>query len=269
MKLSPDWSRREFLLASQALAITAALNRSYAEVLPQQVTEDEKFWAEIRAAYVRDPKILNLNNGGVAPAPSIVLEAEIEAIRYGNYSPSYRMWRELEPRIEDGRKKLAEMWNADPACIAITRNASEALENAQLGIDLKPGDEVLTTSQDYPRMITTWEQRARRDGITLRQLDYRAPVNSPADLVALFEGAISPRTRVIHFSHVVFMTGQIFPVKELCALARRRGIISIVDGAHAFAHLPFKFSDFDCDYYGASLHKLLSAPVGTGVLYVR
>ncbi len=269
MEHKPAWNRREFLLAGQALAITAALNRTYAHALPHQLSADEKFWAEVRAAYVRDPKILNLNNGGVAPAPTIVLEAEIEAIRYSNYSPSYRMWRELEPRIEDVRKKLAEMWNADPACIAITRNASESLENAQLGIDLQPGDEVLTTSQDYPRMITTWEQRARRDRITLRQLDYRAPVASPADLVALFEQAITPRTKVIHFSQVVFMTGQVFPVKELCALARSRGIISIVDGAHAFAHVPFKFPDFDCDYYGASLHKWLSAPVGTGVLYVR
>ena len=263
------WNRREFLLAGQALAVTAALNRTYAHALPQQVTEDEAFWKEVRSAFVRDPKIINLNNGGVAPAPTVVLDAEIEAIRYSNYSPSYRMWRELEPRIEDVRKKLAEMWHADPACIAITRNASESLENAQLGIELQPGDEVLTTSQDYPRMITTWEQRARRDHIVLRQLDYRAPVQSPQDLVALFERAITPRTRVLHFSQVVFMTGQIFPVKELCALARSRGLISIVDGAHAFAHVPFTFPDFDCDYYGASLHKWLSAPVGTGVLYVR
>ncbi|HUS19661.1 MAG TPA: aminotransferase class V-fold PLP-dependent enzyme [Terriglobales bacterium] len=266
---SSSWNRREFLLGGQALAITAALNRSYAHALPQQVASDEDFWRQVRAAYVRDPKIINLNNGGVAPAPTVVLDAEIEAIRYSNYSPSYRMWRELEPKIEDVRKKLAEMWSADPGCIAITRNASESLENAQFGIDLQPGDEVLTTSQDYPRMITTWEQRARRDGIVLRQLDYQAPVQSPSDLVELFAKAITPRTRVLHFSQVIFMTGQIFPVKELCELARRRGIISIVDGAHAFAHVPFHFTDFDCDYYGASLHKWLSAPVGTGLLYVR
>ncbi|HUR37142.1 MAG TPA: aminotransferase class V-fold PLP-dependent enzyme [Terriglobales bacterium] len=265
----PAWNRREFLLGGQALAIATALNRTYAHALPQQVASDEEFWTKVREAFIRDPKIINLNNGGVAPAPSVVLNAEIEAIRYSNFSPSYRMWRELEPKIEDVRKKVASMWDADPGCIAITRNASESLENAQLGIELAPGDEVLTTSQDYPRMITTWEQRARRDRIVLRQLDYHPPVASPADLVSLFEKAISPRTRVLHFSQVVFMTGQIFPVKELCQLARSRGLISIVDGAHAFAHVPFKFPDFDCDYYGASLHKWLSAPVGTGLLYVR
>ncbi|HUQ50512.1 MAG TPA: aminotransferase class V-fold PLP-dependent enzyme [Terriglobales bacterium] len=265
----PAPTRREFLLGAQALAITAALDRAYAGQLPNQVAGDEDFWRKVREAFVRDPDIINLNNGGVAPAPTVVLEAEIEAIRYSNFSPAYRMWRELEPRIEDVRKQLALGWGADPACIAITRNASESLENAQLGIDLQRGDEVLTTTQDYPRMITTWEQRARRDGIVLRQLDFSVPVHSANDLVRIFEQALSPRTRVIHFSHVVFMTGQIFPVKQLCELARARNIISIVDGAHAFAHLPFRFADFDCDYYGASLHKWLSAPVGTGLLYVR
>ena len=118
-------------------------------------------------------------------------------------------------------------------------------------------------------MITTWEQRGRREKIVLKQLDFAVPVNNSADLVRLFEQAITPRTRVIHMSQVVFMTGQIFPIKEICALARARGITSIVDGAHAFAHVPFQFPDIDCDFYGASLHKWLSAPIGTGMLYVR
>ena len=166
-------------------------------------------------------------------------------------------------------KASPALWNTDPECIAITRNASESLQIAQFGIDLEPGDEVLTTSQDYPRMITTWQQRERREKIVLKQLDFAVPVKDPADLVRLFEQAITPRTRVIHLSHVVFMTGQIFPIKEICALARDRGITSIVDGAHAFAHVPFQFSDVDCDFYGSSLHKWLSAPIGTGMLYVR
>jgi isopenicillin-N epimerase len=261
--------RRNFLRGAQALAIATALDRAYAGKLPAEVATDEDFWSEVRRAYVHDPKIINLNNGGVAPAPASVMQAQIEALQFSNYSPSYRMWRELEPKIEDVRKKLASMWSADPECIAITRNASESLENAQLGIDLAPGDEVIATSQDYPRMITTWQQRERRDKIVFRQVDYKVPVNDPADLLRLYERAITPKTKVLHVSQVCFMTGQIFPVKEICALARSRGLISIVDGAHAFAHVPFKFPDFDCDYYGASLHKWLSAPIGTGVLYVR
>ena len=262
-------SRRDFLRGAEATVLATALNRAYAGVSPEDLAGDESFWNKIRSAYVRDPKILNLNNGGVAPTPTVVLDAEIDAIRYSNLLPSYRMWHDLEPGIEDVRKSLARIWNADPECIAITRNASESLQIAQFGLELQPGDEVLTTSQDYPRMISTWQQRERRDKIVLKQLDFSVPVRDPADLVRLFEQAITPRTRVIHVSQVVFMTGQIFPIRDICALARARGIISIVDGAHAFAHVPFKFSDIDCDFYGASLHKWLSAPIGTGMLYVR
>ncbi|HKO04260.1 MAG TPA: aminotransferase class V-fold PLP-dependent enzyme, partial [Candidatus Acidoferrales bacterium] len=261
--------RREFLLGAEAVVIGGLLSRAYAGVPPEEVAGDEEFWNKVRGAYSGDAEILNLNNGGVAPAPTAVLEAEIEAIRYSNRLPSYRMWQDLEPKIEEVRKRLARMWQADPECIAITRNASESLQIAQFGLDLAPGDEVLTTSQDYPRMITTWQQRERREKIVLKQLDFAVPVNRPEDLVRMFEQGITPRTRVIHVSQVVFMTGQIFPVKEICALARERGITSIVDGAHAFAHVPFRFSELDCDYYGASLHKWLSAPVGTGMLYVR
>jgi isopenicillin-N epimerase len=262
-------NRRDFLLGAEAVLLASVLNRAYAGVPPAAVAADEDYWKKIRGAYTGDPQILNLNNGGVAPSPTSVLEAEIEALRYSNQAPSYRMWRDLEPKIEDVRKKLASMWNTDPECIAITRNASESLQIAQFGIDLAPGDEVLTTSQDYPRMITTWQQRERREKIVLKQLDFAVPVNNPGDLVRLYEQAITPRTKVIHVSHAIFLTGQIVPIKEICALARQRGIISIVDGAHAFAHVPFQFSDVDCDFYGSSLHKWLSAPVGTGMLYVR
>jgi selenocysteine lyase/cysteine desulfurase len=267
--MSTEVNRREFLLGAEAVVLAAFLNRAYSGASPEEVADDENFWAKIRGAYAPDPKLLNLNNGGVAPSPDVVLDAEVEAIRYSNQLPAYRMWHDLEPRIEDVRKKLATMWNADPECIALTRNASESLQIAQFGLDLRPGDEVLTTSQDYPRMITTWQQRERREKIVLKQLDFAVPVKNPADLVHMYEQAITPRTRVIHVSQVVFMTGQIFPIKEICALARSRGITSIVDGAHAFAHVPFQFSDVDCDFYGASLHKWLSAPIGTGMLYVR
>lgn len=265
----PSVSRRDFLRGAQAIAITAALNKAYAGVLPEQTASDEEFWRQIREAYSVDPAIINLNNGGVAPSPSMVLDEQINEIKYGNYSPSYRMWRDLEPKIEGVRKKIAAMWDADPESIAVTRNASESLINVQLGMDMKPGDEVLITTQDYPRMLNTWEQRRRRDGIVIKKVDFKVPVQSPDELVKLYRDNITPKTKVIHMSQVCFMTGQIFPVKEICKLAREHGIPSIVDGAHAIAHVPFKFSDIDCDYYGASLHKWLSAPIGTGVLYVR
>lgn len=262
-------NRRDFLLGAEAIVVGGWLSRAYAGVPPEKVASDEEFWKKIRGAYTGDAEILNLNNGGCAPSPTVVMDAQIEAIRYSNRLPTYRMWHDLEPKIEDVRTRMARMWGADPECIAITRNASESLQIAQFGLDLQPGDEVLTTSQDYPRMITTWQQRERREKIVLKQVDFSVPVKNSGDLVRLFEQGITPRTRVIHVSQVGFMTGQIFPIKEICALARQRGITSVVDGAHAFAHVPFQFSDVDCDFYGASLHKWLSAPIGTGVLYVR
>jgi len=179
------------------------------------------------------------------------------------------MWQILEPNIESVRRRLAAEFGCSPDEMAITRNASEALEIVQLGLTLKAGDEVLTTNQDYPRMLTTWKQRERRDGIVLKQIKFPVPPPSLDDLYARIEQGITPRTRVIHICHITNLSGQIFPVKKICRMARQRGIEVIVDGAHAFAQFPFKHDDLDCDYYGTSLHKWVLAPVGTGFLYVR
>jgi selenocysteine lyase/cysteine desulfurase len=179
------------------------------------------------------------------------------------------MWQILEPNVESVRRQLAADFGCDPEELAITRNASEALQIAQLGLDLKAGDEVLTTDQDYPRMQTTWEQRVRRDGITLTKVSFPVPPPSQQFLLEMFEKAITPRTKVILFCQITNLTGQIFPTREICRMARSRGIKTIVDGAHAFAHYPFVGRDLECDYYGTSLHKWLTAPVGTGFLYVR
>ncbi len=233
------------------------------------LASDEDFWREIQDAFTVDRSIVNLNNGGVCPSPKVVQDALRRYLEFSNQVPVYTMWEILEPQIESVRQQLARAFGCDPEEMAITRNASEALEICQLGLDLQPGDEVLTTDQDYPRMLTTWEQRVRREGIVLRKISFPVPPPSMQDLVDRFERAITPRTRVIHFCHITNLTGQIFPVKEICQLARARGIEAIVDGAHAFAHFPFTLDDLDCDYYGTSLHKWLLAPHGTGFLYVR
>ncbi|QQS49522.1 MAG: aminotransferase class V-fold PLP-dependent enzyme [Acidobacteriota bacterium] len=234
-----------------------------------EVAMDEDFWFEIQRAFTVDRTLINFNNGGVSPSPRVVQEAMRRYLEYSNAAPVYTMWRVLDPQIENVRRRLALNFGCDPEEIAITRNASEALETCQLGLDLKPGDEVLTTNQDYPRMLTTWRQRARREGIVLRQVSFPVPPESPDQLVEIFEKNITPRTRVIHFCHITNLSGQIFPVRRICELARSRGLEAIVDGAHAFAHFPFKHADLDCDYYGTSLHKWLLAPFGTGFLYVR
>lgn len=278
-------SRRRFLadVVRGSVAGTAALASFHADGLtrvleasqavagrsPEDVARDESYWREIQSAFSLDRTIVNLNNGGVCPSPRVVHEAFKRYCDVQNQSPVYHMWQILEPGIESVRRGLAAEFGCSPDEMAITRNASEALQTAQLGIDLKAGDEVLTTDQDYPRMLTTWDQRARRDGIKVVKVSFPVPPPSPAYLVDIFEKAITPRTKVILLCHITNLTGQIFPVRDICRAARARGIRTIVDGAHAFAHFPFKVSDLECDYYGCSLHKWLTAPIGTGFLYVR
>ena len=233
------------------------------------VARDEDFWMNIRHAFTVDRNMVNLNNGGVSPAPKIVMDTEVRYLEVENLSPSYYMWSVLDPGIETVRRRLARTFGCDPEEIAITRNASEGLEIVQLGMELQRGDEVLTTNQDYPRMITTWQQRERRDGIVLKQLKFPVPPPSMESLVKMFEDAITPRTKVIHICHMTNRTGQIFPVRRICELGRAHGIEVIVDGAHAFAQFPFQQADLECDYYGTSLHKWVLAPIGTGMLYVK
>lgn len=257
-------SFREDGLVRAAAASRGALGRS-----PEEVAQDEDYWREIQGAFTVNRAYINLNNGGVSPSPRIVQEAMKRYLDLSNEAPVYTMWQLLEPQIESVRRGLARAFGCDPEEMAITRNASEALEIVQLGLDLKAGDEVLTTNQDYPRMLTTWRQRERRDGIVLKTISFPVPPPSMQDIVDRFARAITAKTRVVHLCHMTNLTGQVLPVKEISALAHARGLEVVVDGAHAFAHFPFKASDLDCDYYGTSLHKWLFAPHGTGFLYVR
>jgi isopenicillin-N epimerase len=234
-----------------------------------EVARDEDFWREIQQAFTLDRTIINLNNGGVSPSPRVVQEAMRRYLDYSNTAPAYTMWQILEPEIEAVRQRLAASFGCDPEEMAVTRNASEALEIVQLGLPLERGDEVLTTTQDYPRMLTTWHQRERRDGLVVREISFPVPPPSLDDLAARIERAITPRTKVIHICHITNLTGQIFPIRRIAQLGRARGIEVIVDGAHAYAHFPFTRDELDCDYYGTSLHKWLLAPHGTGFLYVR
>jgi isopenicillin-N epimerase len=186
-----------------------------------------------------------------------------------NEAPVYTMWQVLEPQLEGVRQRLAREFGASAEEIAFTRNASEGLQICQNGIDLQPGDEVLTTTQDYGRMVNTFKQRERREGIVLKQFQIPVPAEDPAEIIRLFEKNITPKTKLILMSHIVNLTGQILPVKGVVQMARKKGIPVIVDGAHSFAHFEFKHEDLDCDYFATSLHKWLLAPIGTGMLYVR
>jgi selenocysteine lyase/cysteine desulfurase len=236
---------------------------------PEALAADEAYWADVQRAFPLDRSQINLNNGGVSPAPAYVLDSMRRHYDLANTCPAYVLWQVQLQQREGVRERLARQWGVDPEEIAITRNASEGLEICQLGFDLEPGDEILTTDQDYWRMQSAFDQRARRDRAVINRIKIPVPCENDDEIVHRFEQAITTRTRLILMCHVINLTGQILPVKRVVAMARTRNVPVIVDGAHGLAQFPFKISDLDCDYYATSLHKWLFAPHGTGLLYVR
>jgi isopenicillin-N epimerase len=277
----PFSSRRQFLagLAGAGAALPVLSERAMAQILkaevvagartPLELADDEGYWGMIQRAFDAERTMINLNNGGISPTPSHVLEQMIRDLRFVNELPVEHNWRVLEPRMESTRRELAREFGCDPEEMAVTRNASEGLEIMILGIDLQRGDEVIITNQNYGRMITTWQQRERREGIVLKQVSFPVPLTDPKVLLRNIEAAITPRTKVIELTHITNLTGQILPIRDVVRMARPRGIEVFVDGAHAFAHFPFTRDELDCDYYATSLHKWMHAPIGAGFLYVR
>lgn len=280
----PTNNRRNFLsLAGKGLGLAAlssttvaallkdvqAATKSVAHLTPQQAAMDEDYWFAIQNAFSVTRGIINLNNGGVSPSPRIVTEALVRYIWQQEDATAYTMWQILEPQAETIRTGLAEMFGCDREEIAITRNASESLEILLMGMDFKSGDEILTTTQDYPRMLTTLRQREKREGLVLKLVKIPIPPQNLDEITAAFEKGITNRTRLILMAHQVNITGQITPVKAVCEMARARGIETIIDGAHSFAQFAFQQKDLGCDYFGTSLHKWLYAPKGTGLLFVK
>jgi selenocysteine lyase/cysteine desulfurase len=278
------YPRRDFLsfagkglgLAALSSATVASLlqdvqaaTKSIAHLTPAQAAMDEDFWFAIQNAFTVTRGIINLNNGGVSPSPRIVTEALIRYIWQQEDATAYTMWQLLEPQSETIRTGLAELFGCDREEIAITRNASESLEVLLMGMTFKSGDEILTTTQDYPRMLTTLRQREKREGLVLKLVKIPIPPKDLNEITAAFERGITDRTRLILIAHQVNITGQITPVKAVCDMARAKGIETIVDGAHSFAQFDFKQKDLGCDYFGTSLHKWLYAPKGTGLLYIK
>jgi selenocysteine lyase/cysteine desulfurase len=237
-------------------------------VSPEVTAQNESFWAEIRKAFSLDPGFINLN-AGISPSPRAVQDILKRDLDFSNRAPVHNMESIQEPKIEGVRIALAKEFGCDPEELAITRNATEALQTVQMGIDLSEGDEVVSTAQDYWAMWNAWDQRERRDRIKYIEVELNDPPISTGDILQKIEQSFTDKTKLLLISHIAYLNGQIFPVKEICQMARKRGIRTVVDGAHAFAHLPFRISELGCDYYATSLHKWLMAPVGSGFLYVR
>ncbi|MRS60705.1 aminotransferase class V-fold PLP-dependent enzyme [Larkinella terrae] len=248
----------------------AVANQRVQHLSPLEVATDETYWSTIQQGYTASSSsIIILNNGGVSPSPLVVQQAVERYNQMVNQGPSYYMWRILDQGREPVREKLALLAGTLPDEIAINRNATEALNTVIYGLDLAKGDEVIGTLQDYPNIIQAWRQRAQREGIVYKQLSFNFPIEDDEQIVREYEKAITPRTKIIHVTHVINWVGQIMPVQKICQMAKKHGIEVVVDGAHSFGLLDFKIPDLGCDYFGTSLHKFLSAPVGTGMLWIK
>jgi isopenicillin-N epimerase len=235
----------------------------------KKIAQDEDFWFYVQQAFNIDRSLINFNNGGVHPAPKIVIDAVKRYMDFSNGAPAHNSWRFLRPRKELIRKRLADTFGCSPEEIAITRNVTESMQIALLGLELEPGDEILTTTHDYPSMKNALFQRQKREGIRVKTFSFPYPPKNLKVLTDLFEKNITPKTKLILLCHVTNLTGQIFPVKDICRLAKQHDIEVVIDGAHSFGHFVYKQKDLECDIYGANLHKWMMGPIGTGFLYVK
>jgi selenocysteine lyase/cysteine desulfurase len=276
--------RKQFLqqigLMAGAFSANSLFNQLHAEEIssansrvnhlsPISVASDEDYWSVIQQAYTVSPQIINLNNGGVSPSPRVVQEAVERYNKLSNEGPSYFMWRILDQGREPLREKLAELGGCDKEEIVINRNATESLNTIIFGLDLKAGDEVIGCKLDYPNHMNAWKQREMRDGIVYKQLGFDFPVENDEEIVAAFENAITPKTKVIHITHVINWVGQILPVRKISDMAHRHDLEVLCDGAHSFGLLDFRIPDLGCDYFATSLHKFLSAPIGSGMMWIK
>jgi len=257
-----------FLASAMAEDISDALV-SLNELSPEDAANEEDLWARMAQAYTVSPNLLNLNNGGVSPQPKVVQDAVDRYYHLSNEAPTYYMWQILDKGREPLRRKLADLAGASHEEIAINRNTTEALGTFTYGIDMQKGDEIVMTKQDYPNMIHAWKQREMREGVKINWINLSLPFDNDEVVLKAYIDATTSKTKIWHITHLMTWTGQILPAAKLCAEARKRGIISIVDAAHSFAHVDYKISDINCDYFGASLHKWLCAPFGTGMMYIR
>ena len=235
----------------------------------EALATDETFWASVAEAYERDDRFVQLNYGYYHPSLRAVLEVELRTARELNRRGAHFKLNDAARLLEAARTDLARMGGVDPSEIAITRNATEALNIVIQGFPLATGDEVVVSDQDYDSMAQAWDQRETLDGVRVRRA--RVPLDpvDDDDVLRAFEAEITARTKLLQVTHVIHATGQVLPVQKLCALGRRRGIPVLVDAAHAFGQIDFSIRELDCEFLGTSLHKWLGAPLGTGMLFVR
>ncbi len=276
-------SRRSFLSKAAMLASTSlipslkAFSKEELLILASykpaksaiELATDEDYWWQIQQAYTVSSQIINLNNGGVSPSPMVVQNAVDRYNKLANEAPSYYMWRIMDQGREPLRENLAKYAGVSPEEIAINRNATEAIDTVIMGLPLQRGDEIVMTRYDYPNMLHAWRQRELRDGLKINYVELELPAEDTDQIVKKYVEQMTPRTKIVHITHIMNWNGQIIPAKRIADEAHKRGIEVLIDGAHSFAHLEYKIPDLGGDYYGTSLHKWLSAPIGSGMLWIK
>ena len=266
--LAGAFSANSLFQQAHAAAWQAA-SRAVGHLDAGAVAQNEDYWSVIQRSYSVSTQIINLNNGGVSPAPIVVQQAVERYNQMTNEGPSYFMWQILDQGREPLRQKLAQLAGTSAEEIAINRNSTEALNTIIYGLPFKAGDEVVGSKQDYPNMMNAYRQRSERDGIVYKQISFDFPIEDVDAIVRAYEQAITPRTRLVHITHMVNWVGQLMPVQQIADMAHAHGCEVIVDGAHSFGLLDFEIPELHCDYFGTSLHKFLSAPIGSGMMWVK
>lgn len=263
-----------FSMLSNTLAAEELIETiDHLKILPiKEAIQSEDSWKRIQEAYSGSQSYLNLNNGGVSPQPTIVLNAQKKYLEQINEMPSRYLARELPRNRFVLREKLAKLGGCLPQEIALMQNTTEGMNTVMLGIDWKAGDEVIVSKQDYSTVKVGWELLAKRHKIKLIWVNLPTPIENDEAILKIYLSKITKKTKFINLTQVINWTGQIIPVSvlaKICTEARKKGIFTLVDGAHSLAHLDFKIRDLQCDAYASSLHKWLCAPIGTGMLYMR
>jgi isopenicillin-N epimerase len=275
----PD--RRSFLASLSAAAalglapaVLSASAQAKTSLPPRELydADEEAYWSEVRKLFLIPDDVVYLNNGTVGSSPMPVLQAIIDGFHEledmaDDDTERYPIWG-YEPYVEF-RDPLARFIGARRDELALVRNATEANSYIANGLEMKPGDEVLMSDQEHPGGEQPWNLRAKRYGIAVKKFELPKPPKNAAEILNRINDAITPRTRIIFVSHISTVTGLVLPVKEICALARSKGILSALDGAHVPGMMHLNIEDIGCDMYTASPHKWLQAPKGSGFLYVR
>jgi selenocysteine lyase/cysteine desulfurase len=261
------WKR--FLEENQELNIGHWELPSIPDESRDMLSTNEEFWKVVRSHFPVSDKIINFNSGAVSSSSYMVEKAFTSYYQILNQVPSYYLWKVMEKSRELIREGVATLINADKEEVAFARNTTEALNNLIFGIDLKEGDEVVACRQDYIKCVTSWKQREIREGIKINWVELGGPEESDEEIVKKYVNAISEKTKLLHLTHVINWNGQVLPVEKIISEAKKRNVEVLLDGAHSFALLETDMKKLDCDYFGTALHKWLSGPIPSGMIYIK